>query len=187
MTEPASSARSAGLQVLRTARTGHGSEHPGGALRASRIVAALVAAGALSGCSQDVAGPDAGEGPDRAQSQQSSPGLVEGGADTSAPRAEQAGADTHELHGEDNTPAGPEPFDVTLDVEEGTITAVEFTPGATNSESHRFQRIFAQRITDKVVGRTLEEAAVARVAGASLASDSFNELLAGLVTDESSG
>lgn len=94
-----------------------------------------------------------------------------------APAGTQAPAtvagDRYQAAGVDNTPGGPEPFEIEVTVQDGVVVDLTFTPQATNSESHRFQRIFARQIVGQVVGKSLAEARVERVSGASLTSDSF--------------
>lgn len=75
------------------------------------------------------------------------------------------------------SPNGPETIEVSITVSNGVIESVEVIPQATNSTSKRYQGDFAGGLAAEVVGKSLEEADVTRVAGSSLTSGGFAEAL----------
>ncbi|GAA2182565.1 hypothetical protein GCM10009785_22360 [Brooklawnia cerclae] len=154
------------------------SQSRGGGHAGSRR-ATLVGAGGMAavGVVWSLAGCSASHSPDSTVPASSS--HANGASATAGSSAEAtAGGDVYRVSGEDNPPGGPEPFEVEVTLDENVITAVTFTPQATNSESNRFQRIFAKQISDQVLGKTLDEARAVRISGASLTSEGFAEALA---------
>ncbi len=143
------------------------------------VSAGVVLTGAA--CSPGSSRPDDATGRAGTASPQAGPSSASrtGGSGTAA------AGQVYTVTGEDITPGGPEPFSVSVTLDGPTISAVEFTPQATNSESHRFQRVFAKQIAKEVVGKSLDEARTVRVSGASLTSDSFAKALAE-IADEAS-
>ena len=94
------------------------------------------------------------------------------------PQASSGAADgTYRASGGYQSPNGPETVEVSITITEGVIEAVEVIPGATNSTSKRYQGQFAGGIAAEVVGKSLDEADVSRVAGSSLTSGGFAEAL----------
>ena len=81
------------------------------------------------------------------------------------------------------SPNGAETIEVSITVTDGAISAVEVTPQATNSTSQRYQGYFAGGIAEEVVGKSLDEAEVSRVAGSSLTSGGFAEALESIRQD----
>lgn len=75
------------------------------------------------------------------------------------------------------SPNGPETIEVSITISNGVIKSVEVIPQATNSTSKRYQGDFAGGLAAEVVGKSLEEADVTRVAGSSLTSGGFAEAL----------
>lgn len=106
------------------------------------------------------------------------------GADTAAGAGTQttAGgtytAGTYSAEGSYTSPAGQETVgvQVTLDAE-GTISAVTVTPQATDAQSTRFQTLFASGVAGEVVGKSIDEVSVDKVAGSSLTGGGFNAAL----------
>ena len=84
---------------------------------------------------------------------------------------------TYRASGGYQSPNGPETIEVSITIADGVIEAVEVTPGATNSTSKRYQGDFAGGVGAEVIGKSLDEADVTRVAGSSLTSGGFAEAL----------
>jgi uncharacterized protein with FMN-binding domain len=81
------------------------------------------------------------------------------------------------------SPNGEETIDVTLSLEAGTVTAVEVTPNPTNPNTEMFQGQFASGIAAQVVGKSIDELNVDKVAGSSLTSGGFNDAIEQIKAD----
>jgi uncharacterized protein with FMN-binding domain len=68
----------------------------------------------------------------------------------------------------------PSSIGVSVTLVEGVITAVTVTPQATDPTSLDYQTRFAQAIPALVVGRTIDEVNLSKVAGSSGTADGFN-------------
>lgn len=90
---------------------------------------------------------------------------------------------TYQSSGGYQSPNGAETIEVSITLTDGSISAVEVTPQATNSTSQRYQGYFAGGIAEEVVGKSLEEADVSRVAGSSLTSGGFAKALESIRQD----
>jgi uncharacterized protein with FMN-binding domain len=73
-----------------------------------------------------------------------------------------------------SNPGGESKVEVDLTLKDGLITDVEVTPEAVNATSKQFQTKFAGGVSDEVVGKSLDELNVSKVAGSSLTSTGFN-------------
>lgn len=82
---------------------------------------------------------------------------------------------------------GPSYLDVTLTLGEGVVTAVTVKPQATNETSRGYQERFAAAVPDEVTGKSLDEANVGKLAGASTCPDGFNDALAKIQDQARSG
>jgi uncharacterized protein with FMN-binding domain len=71
--------------------------------------------------------------------------------------------------------SGPSSIDVTLTLENGTVTAVEVEPNATDPTSLNYQRRFASGVDDLVVGRPLSELGDVVVSGSSSTPAGFDD------------
>ena len=67
--------------------------------------------------------------------------------------------------------------DVTLTIADGVVTEVEITTPAENEVSLGFQQRFAEALPDEVIGRSLDEIELDRVAGSSGCSVGFMNAL----------
>ena len=94
---------------------------------------------------------------------------------------------TYQAGGGYQSPNGPETIEVSLTITNGVIEEVSVTPGATSSTSKRYQGDFAGGIAAEVVGKSLDEVDVTRVAGSSLTSGGFQEALATIRQDATVG
>lgn len=135
-------------------------------------IAGLSLAGTVAGCA-----PSATE---------STPGASANGSETSA-AAPSAGASslatsgstykdgTYSADGNYVSPNGTETVGVELTLAGGTVTAVDITQHPSNPNTRKFQGEFAGGIADQVVGKSIDELNVSKVAGSSLTSGGFNQ------------
>ncbi|WP_067202897.1 FMN-binding protein [Microbacterium sp. XT11] len=87
---------------------------------------------------------------------------------------------TYTADGSYQTPETIESISVTLTIADGVVTDVEVTGDPQARETEEYQAKFIGGITDEVVGKSLDEINVSRVAGSSLTSGGFNEALASI-------
>jgi uncharacterized protein with FMN-binding domain len=73
-----------------------------------------------------------------------------------------------------SNPGGESEVKVELTLAGNKITEVSVTPEAENGTSKQYQAKFASGISDEVVGKSLDELNVSKVAGSSLTSSGFN-------------
>lgn len=81
---------------------------------------------------------------------------------------------TYSATGDYQSPGGQEEIEVDLTLEGGSVAAVTVTPQATGGQAAQYQEQFASGIADEVVGKSIDELDVSRVAGSSLTSGGFN-------------
>ena len=74
-------------------------------------------------------------------------------------------------------PAGSSDLKVELTLAGNKVTAVKVTPEATDGTSKGFQSQFASGISNEVVGKSLDELNVDKVAGSSLTHLGFNKAI----------
>lgn len=74
-------------------------------------------------------------------------------------------------------PGGQSTVEVALTITDGTISDVTVTPQAKDATSKQYQTKFAGGIADEVVGKSLDDLDVSKVAGSSLTSEGFNEAI----------
>jgi uncharacterized protein with FMN-binding domain len=70
-------------------------------------------------------------------------------------------------------PSGTETIGVDLTITNDIITDVQVTPHATGGNQARFQQKFAGGIAAEIVGKDIDQLAIARVAGSTLTSGGF--------------
>ena len=75
------------------------------------------------------------------------------------------------------TPSTTETLDVTVTLDGGIISDVEVVGHGTNPNSKRYQGEFIGGIADVVVGKSIDEISVDKVAGSSLSSGGFNDAI----------
>ena len=80
-------------------------------------------------------------------------------------------------------PAGESKVEVEVTLADNKISEVKVTPMAENSTSKQYQQKFASGISDEVVGKSLDELNVSKVAGSSLTSIGFNAAIDDIKAD----
>jgi uncharacterized protein with FMN-binding domain len=153
--------------------------------RPARVGAALVGVlgmVTLAGCAGGTA--DA-ETPADTASEAPSSAATESSSDTdSGSLAGGAYADgTYTAEGSYATPESVETIEVTVTLEGDVVTAVEVVGDPQAAESQRYQSEFIGGISDEVVGQSLDDISVSRVAGSSLTSGGFNDALEAIKTE----
>ena len=84
---------------------------------------------------------------------------------------------TYTAEGSYQTPESVETISVTVTLEDDIVTAVQVTGNPTKRESEQYQSEFIGGISDEVVGKSIDDLSVSRVAGSSLTSGGFNEAI----------
>jgi uncharacterized protein with FMN-binding domain len=90
---------------------------------------------------------------------------------------------TYTAEGSYQTPESIETIEVTMTLADGVVTDVEVAGNPTKRESEEYQAKFIGGISDEVVGKSLDEINVSRVAGSSLTSGGFNQALEEIKTE----
>jgi uncharacterized protein with FMN-binding domain len=154
--------------------------------RSARVGAALVGVvgiATLAGCAGTAA--DAEQPADAATSAPSTaaPGGTTEGSSTGSSSGGAYADGTYSAEGSYATPESVETIDVTITLQNDVITAVEVTGDPKAAESRRYQSEFIGGISDAVVGQSIDDVSVSRVAGSSLTSGGFNEALQAIKSD----
>lgn len=82
---------------------------------------------------------------------------------------------TYSADGNYVSPNGTETVGVTLTLAGGAVSDVQITQHPSNPNTKKFQGEFASGIQSQVVGKSLNEIKVSKVAGSSLTSGGFNQ------------
>lgn len=82
---------------------------------------------------------------------------------------------TYSADGTYVSPNGTETVGVQLTLASGTVTDVQITQHPSNPNTRKFQGEFAGGIAAQVVGKSIDELKVSKVAGSSLTSGGFNQ------------
>lgn len=141
-------------------------------------VAGLGLLGALAGCSTAA---DTGTSDSSSGSSGSS-----GSGSSSSGGTSSATGYTDGTYTEDGTysaPSGTETITVEVTLADNTITAVTVTPQAEGGTQANYQEKFAEGIGAEVVGKSIDEVNVSRVAGSSLTSAGFNDAIEAIKAD----
>lgn len=135
-------------------------------------IAGLSLAGTVAGCAPSAQQP-------AAQETQSSESSAAAAPSSSSSALASSGAGykdgTYTADGTYKSPNGTETVGVQLTLANGTVSAVDITEHPSNPNTRKFQGQFAGGIADQVVGKSLEEIKVSKVAGSSLTSGGFNQ------------
>lgn len=146
------------------------------------ILTGLTLVGALAGCSTAAADEEATTGTDSGtDSAAESPAE---GDDAAVAGSYTDGSYT--ASADYTSPGGTETVEVTVTLEGGVITAVEAVGDGDNPNSKRYQGEFADGIADVVVGKSIDEISVDKVAGSSLTSAGFNDAIEEIKADAAS-
>lgn len=129
-------------------------------------------------------GTVAGCAPAASQGAETSPAPSATSATTSAPSSGSSSAaagasayqdGTYSADGTYVSPNGQETVGVQLTLAAGKVTAVEITQHPSNPNTRKFQGEFAGGIAAQVVGKSIDDLNVSKVAGSSLTSGGFND------------
>jgi len=136
-------------------------------VRKSAAVVGVAGLLVLAGCSgpadaEDAAGTGAESGSGTGSDSQSSSGTGE------------YADGTYTADGSYQTPETVEQISVTLTLEDGVVTDVEVSGDPQARETEQYQGQFVDGIAEEVVGVSIDELDVSRVAGSSLTSGGFN-------------
>lgn len=130
-------------------------------VRKGAAVAGVAGLLLLAGCAAPEAGDATGSGGDVAQ------------GDASTNSGEYTDG-TYTAQGAYQTPETVEEITVTLTIDDGVISEVEVVGDPQARESEQYQGEFIGGIEDEVIGLSIDELDVSRVAGSSLTSGGFN-------------
>ena len=110
----------------------------------------------------------------------SSPAATDDSSDASASTYKDGEYDAEASY---SNPGGESKVKVDLTLADNKITDVTVTPEAENGTSKQYQAKFASGISDEVVGKSLDELNVSKVAGSSLTSSGFNAAIDDIKAD----
>lgn len=116
------------------------------------------------------------------------PGQATGTPATSAAPSAAAGSasykdGTYSADGNYVSPNGTETVGVTLTLAGGAVSDVQITQHPSNPNTRKFQGEFAGGIQSQIVGKSLDEIKVSKVAGSSLTSGGFNQAVEKIKSD----
>lgn len=148
--------------------------------RSALSVATVALAVSLVGCATDERPTDAGtarsDPTDSETSSTSPPAAVE--TDPPAAAGTAAGYRDGEYSATGWYGGLPSHQDVTLTIDDGTVTAVQINTPADNATSLGYQERFAAALPEAIIGRDIDELDVDRLAGSSGCSQGFMDALA---------
>lgn len=130
-------------------------------------IAGLSLAGTVAACA-----PSAGDSSPAPAATGSAPAP---GASTAAGSGPDYKDGTYSADGTYVSPNGTETVGVELTLASGTVTDVQITQHPSNPNTRKFQGEFASGIAAQVVGKSIDELDVSKVAGSSLTSGGFNK------------
>ncbi len=140
--------------------------------RAGTVVTAAAGIALLAGCA-----PSASEAEepstDSSSSSESSSNEESGGSTGTGTYADG----TYTAEGAYATPESVETISVTVTLQDDVITDVEVTGNPQKRESEEYQSKFIGGIAAAVVGQSIDDIRVSRVAGSSLTSGGFNDAI----------
>ena len=128
-------------------------------------IAGMSLIGTVAGCAPSAQAPAA----------QSAPASSAPAAGTSSSAASGYKDGTYSADGNYVSPNGTETVGVELTVSGGTVSGVNITQHPSNPNTRKFQGEFAGGIAAQIVGKSLDELNVSKVAGSSLTSGGFNQ------------
>jgi len=83
----------------------------------------------------------------------------------------------YDVVGEYVSPGGPESINVKLTLKNNVITEAEVVPNATLENSVKFQGLFIDNYKEMVVGKSISDLKLDKIAGSSLTPKGFNDAL----------
>ncbi|MCD4852830.1 hypothetical protein LN996_18600 [Arthrobacter sp. AK01] len=131
-----------------------------------------VAACAPSAQSQPAESSPAGENGGQASTSSPTTSSTTSGSTTSATAYKDG---TYSADGTYTSPNGQETVGVELTLAGDTVSAVNITVHPSNPNTKKFQGEFASGISAQIVGKSIDELNVSKVAGSSLTSGGFND------------
>jgi len=148
-------------------------------VRVGAAAASIAGLALLAGCAGQTT-TDSETAPDTSATADS--GTTDTGSDTGSSSGSYADG-TYTAEGSYQTPETVETISVTLTIADDVVTAVEVTGDPQARESEQYQGQFIGGIADVVVGKSLDDIQVDRVAGSSLTSGGFNQAVEEIRTD----
>jgi uncharacterized protein with FMN-binding domain len=145
------------------------------------ILTGLTLVGALAGCSTAADGDTASTTDGGEASSTTAPDAT----DTTTTTGSYTDGDYSES-AEYQSPNGTEEITVDVTLADGVITAVTVTGDGDNPNSKLYQSKFAGGIADVVVGKSIDDISVDKVAGSSLTSAGFNDAIDAIKADAAS-
>ena len=142
-------------------------------VRKGAAVAGVAGLLVLAGCSGAADAEDAGGSGTAGDSSTESDSGAGSDSQSSSGSGEYTDG-TYTADGSYQTPETVEQISVTLTLEEGVVTEVEVTGDPQARETEQYQGQFIDGIAEEVVGVSIDELNVSRVAGSSLTSGGFN-------------
>jgi uncharacterized protein with FMN-binding domain len=147
-------------------------------VRVGAAVAGVAGMLALAGCAATEDAADAVTQAPTTAPTTSSSATPSATADAGAAASDSTYADgTYTAEGSYSTPESVESITVTVTLADDVITAVEVTGDPQKAESKEYQSKFIGGIQEVVVGKSIDEISVSRVAGSSLTSGGFNQAI----------
>jgi uncharacterized protein with FMN-binding domain len=138
-------------------------------------LAGLSLLGVVTGCSTDTGSADSSPTPG-ASFQSTTEATPDASESSEAASGSSAYADgEYSAEGEYTSPGGKETVGVSLTLAGDVITAVTVTPESENPNGKKYQGEFADGIAEVVVGKSIDDIEVSKVAGSSLTSGGFND------------
>ena len=137
-------------------------------------IAGLSLAGTVAGCAPAATPATPAPASDNTSGASTAPS---GTASTLASSGSVYQDGTYSADGTYVSPNGTETVGVELTLASGTVTAVNITQHPSNPNTRKFQGEFAGGIAAQVVGKSIDELNVSKVAGSSLTSGGFNQAL----------
>jgi uncharacterized protein with FMN-binding domain len=90
---------------------------------------------------------------------------------------------TYNASGSYDNPGGEASVDLTVEIKDNKIASASIVPHPSSGASSQFQAEFVENFKPLVVGKSVNEVNLSRVAGSSLTSGGFNEALSHIKDD----
>lgn len=157
---------------------------------ARSVAAALGVAGIalLAGCASTGATTDTADTSTDTAAPAQTPASSAGASSSGSTSSGTYAAGTYEGDGDYRNPrGGVESVHVTMKLSaDGTVDSVDVTATGSEKESKQYQSQFIGGIQDEVVGKSIDDLNVTRVAGSSLTSQGFNAAVEQIKTEAAS-